>query len=268
MTAKGSAAPQKKPISDKKAAAERRRKQQQQQRTIVASIIGFAVLAVAVIVILIQSRPIDATIDETVEAELTAITSKEGFTGKTEQGFFFIGKADAPVLIEEFSSFSCPACLSYHENYFKNLKDKIEAGDVKFVYIPLWTFGGFNSENMARAAICAGEQSPAKFWEMHEVMFDWQTRYASGSNDSRRLSLAAGQLGLDTSAFDQCLGSSSTNDRLKASEDAMKARGVNATPTVYVDGEKLYPETANGQSGPSLSQLRGIIEAKVAAKRQ
>jgi protein-disulfide isomerase len=184
--------------------AERRRRQQQQ--ALLFTVGGIVLLAVVVIAIVVSNRPADAAIPDNVASVFSEIAAKPGYmTGRTADGYYFIGAENAPVTIEEFSSFSCSACLNYHASTFKNLLDKIRDGQLKFVYIPVTTTGEYISDGQTRGALCAGEQG--KFWEMEEVMFDWQSRYGSNSNDYKLLTSAAGKLGLDTTKYSACLSS-------------------------------------------------------------
>lgn len=252
----------KKSAKDRRAEAERRRRQQQ---IVLLTVIGLVVLGVVALAALVTTRPITADIAPEVtnrfEQDYGSMPA-EYFT-RTDEGFFAVGNPDAPVTMEEFSSFSCSACRSYHENYFQRLIDKIQAGQLRFVYIPVTNFGSWDSTNMARAAVCAGVQG--KFWQMHDVLFDWQGRLGPQSNEPRLHSSAAELLGLDRNEFDACYDSQSTTDVLTAAADLRTARGIDSTPTVYLDGEKVYPAMADGSSGPSPDQIRGIIESKVAA---
>jgi protein-disulfide isomerase len=251
------------PSASAKSSKQRREalvKRQRQQQTTLIRILAVAFFAVVVIVILVQNQQVEAFVPADAGQFMADVPAE--YQGTTEQGFYFIGNPNAKVTIEEFSSFSCPHCKTFHDNYFKGILDKIKAGDVKFVYIPLTRFGGFISDGMSKAALCAGEQG--KFWQMHEVMFDWQGRYASGSNNTQRLTQAATALGLDAGAFGQCLGSTKTNDLIALAEKLQAERNVTGTPAVFLNGTKLIPETADGRQGPSLTELRGIIESTVA----
>ncbi|MBX3080123.1 MAG: DsbA family protein [Anaerolineae bacterium] len=246
--------------STKLSAKERReleRRRQQQQQTILLVVVGVVLLVVVVGGILLTVlAPVDAVVDDKVKTAYSAYDGKADYMGVTETGYYYLGAKDAPITVEEFSSLSCPHCYDWHRDVFKNIQDKIQAGQVKFVYIPLTNIGSFNSEPMAKANICAGEQG--KFWEMQDVLFDWQARYGTSANDSRRLSAAASALGLDTGKFDTCVNSSSTQDQIKAAADDATKRGVNGTPTIFVNGENI------GTVG--LNELRGVIESKVAEK--
>ncbi len=236
-------------------------RRQQQQQALVFAIVAGAVLIAVLLAIFASTRPLEAEIPSEVATAYTTINEK-GYWGKTAEGYYFIGAENAPVVMEMFSSFSCSACRSYKQTYFNAIKDKIEAGNVKFIYIPLTKFGSFDAEGMSKGAFCAGEQG--KYWEMHDVMFDWQTRYASSSNDSRRLAAAAEKLGLDVGKFSACLASPEAKAALDKGAAYAGQKGVQATPTVFLNGEKIYPELPNGGQGPNPSELRGIIEVRVA----
>lgn len=250
------------PVSAKAAVKARReaeaRRRQQQQRILLA-IAAVTVLAVVAIIILIQIQPVEAAIPDEVKTAYQGIPS-----GRTADGFYFIGAENAATTIEEFSSFSCSACLNYHKSTFKNLVDKFKDGSLKFVYLPLTKYGSYLADGQARGAICAGEQG--KFWEMHDVMFDWQGRYGNGANDYRRLTNAAAALGLDTAKFGACLTADSTTQLITKAEEIATARGVNSTPHVFLNGQKVYPDMAGRDQPPGLNEIRGLIEANAAAK--
>jgi protein-disulfide isomerase len=251
-----SAASSKKSVKERQAAA---RKKQQQQQTILFGIVAVAVLAVVAIVIVVNTQPVEATIDDSIKTAYADIP-----TGVTADGYYFIGAENAPTTMEEFSSFSCPACLNYHNSVFKGLMDKFKDGSLKFVYIPLTKFGGYISDGQSRGAICAGEQG--KFWEMHDIMFDWQQQYATGANDYRRLTSAAGTLGLDTGKFQACLSAGSTGDLIAKAERQAAERGANSTPSVFLNGEMIYPNYAGTTNPLGFPELRGLIEANANAQ--
>lgn len=164
--------------------------------------------------------------------------------GYTEQGFPRLGSADAPVVIEEFSSFACPHCREFHEEQFADLLDEIAAGQVQFILISVPHIGA-GAKNAAKGALCAGEQG--RFWEMADVLFDWQDRYLTSVFAERRIKLGAKNLGLDTAAFDECM------DRdqpvIDRARDEFHTRGLTGTPSLFLNGERVrdYAELENLQ---------------------
>ncbi|MCG8469772.1 MAG: DsbA family protein, partial [Gemmatimonadetes bacterium] len=89
-----------------------------------------------------------------------------------------LGSADAPILIEEFIDFSCPACAQFSGFAGKLLRQNyveignVEAGEggpVRWVSYD-YVLGSFpNSVPAAMAARCAEEQG--RFWPMHDFIF-------------------------------------------------------------------------------------------------
>lgn len=154
----------------------------------------------------------------------------------TEQGFPRLGSADAPVLVEDFSSYACPHCLDFHHEYFPDLLDDIAAGDVQFVFIPVPNIGA-GARNAATALLCAGEQD--KLWTMHDVLFYWQDEFLTRTFDIKRLRDASDTLGFDTDAFETCLDAERTEAVLEQVRREIRERGVTGTPTLYINGEKV-----------------------------
>lgn len=220
-----------KPTSSAKAAKIRReerekQRRRQQQQYIVIGLVVAAVLVVGLFII--SSRPADAPIPE-------GVTEKyDGFEiGTTSENFPRLGAADAPVQIEEFSSFSCPGCKSFHDEVFPAILERVRAGHVAFTYVPMLTGSIENAEGAARAALCAGEQG--KFWEMHDVLFDWHGRYVNNAFTSNRLSSGAEALGLNIGTFNSCFSSEKITNIISVAN----AKGIQSTPTVRVNGQTV-----------------------------
>jgi protein-disulfide isomerase len=267
------------PVSTKQSAKERRALQQQRQeraRLILLTIVAVALFVgvVGVIVVTVvnanqSASPEDAYIPPDTLTRYADLEQQK-LMGTTPDGFPYLGAENAPVLLEELSSLSCSACLLYHDTVLVNLLDEIKAGRVKFVFIPVTTTGEFNPAGITQGAFCAAQQG--KFWEMQDIAFDWQIRYQANANDTARIKAAAQSLGLDAAKFNDCLTSNSVKDIIDKGEAAFGQRvkpdasGTVGTPTIFLDGEQIQPRPDGGAS-PNLSELRGWIEQKAAAKK-
>lgn len=132
------------------------------------------------------------------------------------------------VQIEVFSDFQCPYCARFS----RTIEALLEREDLEIVFrhYPL----GYHSfaRGAASAALCAGEQG--KFWAMHKAIF--------AHNDNLgldNLKILAKDLGLDLSAFGECVEASATNEKIEADIARGREKGVNKTPTTFVNGEKV-----------------------------
>ncbi|PIS05168.1 MAG: hypothetical protein COT81_02400 [Candidatus Buchananbacteria bacterium CG10_big_fil_rev_8_21_14_0_10_42_9] len=143
----------------------------------------------------------------------------------------FKGNPEAKVVIEEYSDFECPFC----QQAAPILKKVVEKfGDkIQFIYkdFPLINIHS-NALVAALAGRCAFEQ--AQFWEFHDLMFADQSKLSA--TDLKR---GAFQLGLDSFQFNECLDSNKYFDDVNAEFEEGISRGVKATPTFFINGQKF-----------------------------
>lgn len=140
------------------------------------------------------------------------------------------GPANASVTIIEYSDFQCPAC-GVVEPVIEQVLATYPA-KVRLVYkdypLSMHTF----AQKASEAAECAGAQG--KYWEMHDKLFVNQDAL-----DILDLKTYAAGLGLDTARFDGCLDSDMMASDVAADLQDGKAAGVTATPTFFVNGQKI-----------------------------
>jgi protein-disulfide isomerase len=140
-----------------------------------------------------------------------------------------LGPADAPITIVEFSDFQCPYCGRFYQQTYKPLLDAYP-GKIRFVYRHLQlTSIHPNAMPAAEAAMCANEQG--KFWEFHDALFADQ---ASLGQDFY-LQIAQ-NLGLDMTAFQDCLTTEKYSAEIQKDSDFALNLGVNSTPTFFING--------------------------------
>jgi protein-disulfide isomerase len=140
-------------------------------------------------------------------------------------GWYAIGRADAPVTLVEFADFQCPFCKKFHTDAYLELKKNyIDTGRVRFVSrdLPL-EFHPF-ALKAAEAARCAGDQQ--KYWELREALY----ANAAPPNDEV-IGKAVETLSLDKVAFQSCLSSEKYKaDVQKDAGEAAKLQ-ISGTPT-------------------------------------
>jgi protein-disulfide isomerase len=138
-----------------------------------------------------------------------------------------VGPFAAPVEIVEFSDFECPYCKRAVPT-LKQILSKYR-DQVKLVWkdfpLPMHP----SARSAAEAAQCANEQG--KFWEYHDLLFQHQDALTAAD----LISYAVGT-GLKMSAFNECLESGRAKERVAAGIRDGTKHGVNATPTVFING--------------------------------
>ena len=171
-------------------------------------------------------------LEDRIKAEHKVTVSYEPYRLQLDNGKApTLGKPDAPVTLVEFSDFQCPFCKGMAPT-LKQVSQKL--GDkVQIVYrqYPLNSIHPFAAK-AAEASLCANEQG--KFWEMHDAMFEDQTKLAV-----KDLKATAVRLGMDGKKFDTCLDSGRYVEQIQNDLSEGEKVGVNGTPAVFINGVLL-----------------------------
>jgi protein-disulfide isomerase len=168
------------------------------------------------------------------------------------------GRADAPVLLEEYGDFQCPPCGFLHP-ILKRLEGEYERElRVAFRHYPLRNMHK-HADEAARAAEAAALQG--KFWQMHDLLFEKQNEWKDAATARSNFLSYARTLGLDIGKFTQDIDSVAISNRVRSDEAQGTARGVTGTPTVFLNGREIpFAVITNYDS------LRATIERELAAK--
>jgi protein-disulfide isomerase len=156
------------------------------------------------------------------------------------------GPAGAPLTLVEFADYECPYCQQVQPTL-----DRLEAefkGKIAFVYkdYPLPMHG--HAQKAAEASQCAGVQG--KYWEYHDLLLK------NKNLEVTQLKADAGELGLDTTAFNKCLDSGERASAVKASYDEATKKGIQGTPGFFLNGRFL-------DGSPTYDSLRQAIEEEL-----
>ena len=132
------------------------------------------------------------------------------------------------------------------------------SGQVKLEWKHL-AFLGDESRWAAEAAECAGEQN--RFWQYHDRLFDVSQGRGSARFEQAHLKQYASELGLDTQAFNTCVDSGRYAARVRAESDEARWLGVNRTPTLEINGQRLV-------GVPAIEEVRAFIQAAAQSARR
>ena len=163
-----------------------------------------------------------------------------------------LGNAAAPVTIDLYEDFQCPACLQWSNSVFPSLvRNELAAGSVKIAYHS-YAFIGQESKDAARAAYAANQQD--RFWDMWATLYANQGLHENGGSFSRaRLDAMAAELGLDTQRFATDFDSTAAAAFVSDGAAAARAAGIESTPTLVVNGTKF--------AGSGYADLRTVLAA-------
>jgi protein-disulfide isomerase len=147
-----------------------------------------------------------------------------------------LGKPSAPVLVEEYGDFQCPACANFQVAVGPTVRQLVDQGRIRFVFHEQPILGR-ESVLAANAATCAGDQG--KFWPYHDLLYAGQAPENSGALTADRLVQLGARVGIGGTAFSSCVRRGTYEPWLRQVTNQGSVRGVNATPTFYVDGKRV-----------------------------
>jgi protein-disulfide isomerase len=162
---------------------------------------------------------------------MAACVDTTGLTGEIHTDPHPSTSRNALVTITEYADIQCPACRAAHATLTKPLIEKYGT-QISFDYrhFPLTSIHRYAME-AAEGAECAGDQG--KFWEFLNIAYEHQSDLSSEA-----LRAWAGELRLDAALFDRCVSSRVKRKAIQASYDEGRAKGVQGTPTFFVNGQQ------------------------------
>lgn len=182
-----------------------------------------------------------AAVAVVVAGLMVVLSQLEGGGGSQEtfadipQDYTTLGREDAPVEIQLYEDFQCPACAQFARETLPELVERhVEPGEAKLVSETM-AFLGPDSVATARAALAAGEQD--RYWQYAFLLFENQGAENSGyATDEFLTNLAEETEGLDVEEWRAARDNASVEDELAAVQERANSAGVEATPTIVVSG--------------------------------
>jgi protein-disulfide isomerase len=171
-----------------------------------------------------------------------------------------VGSPTAPVTIQIFSDFQCPACKLFITTQLPSLLNdfvrpglvKIESKDIDVID----RGGSTESIDLAAAGACAAEQN--KYWAYHDLVFWNQGRENKGDHNAAFIDKAATGAGLDMTAFHTCDARSDVRQAIRQATTDAASTGLTATPTLVINGK-----TATGV--PQYADLKSYLTQLLAS---
>lgn len=177
---------------------------------------------------------------------------------------YTIGKADAPLVLIEYTDLQCPFCQQFHNTAYAQIKaNYIDTGKIRFISRDFPLDFHENARRGANAARCAAEQG--KFWEMRHAMI-----VNASQLQQDKLAGYAANIKMDVAKFQSCIAA----DKFKAAIDKDIAEGVAAgvsgTPSFVIgrvedgklQGVRLVGAMPYEQFDAKIQEMLGQAAAK------
>ncbi len=151
------------------------------------------------------------------------------------------GSAGAPVVIKEFTDYTCPHCARLQEPLERALQ--YFEGQVQLVLYPFVL--NPTSAVATQAAFCAGEQG--KFWEFHQMLYRRQEVWFRFAAPLERLREFAAELALDPTALTRCVESGRMQNFITADQAYGQQLQVHSTPTLFINAQRVVGTQSEGE---------------------
>ena len=146
-------------------------------------------------------------------------------------GDHVLGKPDAPNVLIDYASFTCPHCATFNAAVMPVLKrDWIDTGKLKLVH------RHFPSDAIAtRASLLAECAGPDKFFAAVDTIFRTQVQWMTAPDPAAELMTVLAGLGVGEAEAQACLSNDRLLDKVIADVQSGQALGVNSTPTLFIN---------------------------------
>jgi len=180
-------------------------------------------------------------------------------TFRRADGGFVLGDPVAPVTIVAFEDFLCPHCQNYQTNVDTFVDEYVRTGQAQFEFRFYPLVNPQYSTDLAKTAECVAVQDLSRFWDAHDLLFEFARR---GALDDVIASTAA-LLDLDADALGECVERSI---QFLIDTQLAQTAFVSGTPAIRArqaggDLELIFlGEQPIDRGAPTIFQLRSLME--------
>jgi len=151
-----------------------------------------------------------------------------------------VGQASAPNTVDIYLDFQCPVCREYEQQSGATLDGLISSGTAKVVYHPVAFLDRYSSTQYStRSSAAAGCAAQAGVFPQYVKLLyaNQPPENGNGLPESQLISL--GQQAGAGGNFAACVSANTFAGWTAALTDAASKAGVDATPTVQVNGKPI-----------------------------
>ncbi len=174
--------------------------------------------------------------------------------------------AEGAPKVEVFVDYQCPVCKQFEDAFGSTLDDMAAKGEIQLIYRTM-TFldNNLRNDSSLRAGVAAAcADNAGKYSAYHNAIFAGQPENEGTGYTSQQLRVdfasTAGITGDALAGFQSCYDGRATSSFVQGTNESAVKAGVNATPTIMINGAK-QDNTKLFQSTPdAFRQL--ILSAK------
>lgn len=171
-------------------------------------------------------------------------------------------EAGKPVKVVLYVDFICPVCKNFEAQYNETLTTLRNEGKITVEYRPLGFLDSRSTTNYssraANAAACVVNESPEKYADFVNALFDKQPAEGGAGLSDDELKKMATEVG--AKSIDTCIDEKTYRPWVKYATQEASIIGVTGTPTVMVDGKQW------GKGDSAQVEFPAFVEAAIKAK--
>ncbi len=146
-----------------------------------------------------------------------------------------------PATVDVYLDFMCPHCKEFEDSAGGTLDQLVSSNKIKLVYHPVAFLDRFSTTQYStRSSAASGCASDAgKLADYVKVLYANQPPENSPGLTDDEIIRLAGTVGVSGSGFSNCVHDGKYKSWVTHVTDKATERGVNGTPTVYVNGKQV-----------------------------
>ncbi len=190
--------------------------------------------------------------------------TNDGTTGKVTARQYdpsidhILGNPNAEVKVVEYADLECPFCKTFETTMHQIMDYYGSTGKVAWVYRP-FPLAQIHSKapKEAEAAECAADQGgDTAFYKYLDAVY--AVTPSENNLDLAQLPVIAGQIGLNTTTFNQCLSSGKFTQKVQNSYSEAIKEGGQGTPFILI---MVGSEAVTLQGAQPYDSMRAAIDA-------
>lgn len=164
-----------------------------------------------------------------------------------------VGSSGAPATVDLYMDFQCPACRAYEQQAGPTIDELVAGGAARVVYHPVAYLDRFSSTRYAsRSSAASGCAAEAGVFPRYaQLLFATQPPEGGDGLPEEQLIALGAHAGAGP-GFAECVSSDRYAGWTAALTDEASRAGINATPTVLVNGREIER---------SVEALRAAVES-------
>ena len=168
-----------------------------------------------------------------------------------------VGDPNAPVTIQVWADFMCPACQQWTSAVKPQLfEDFVKTGQVRleFRQFPLQQHAP-GAQMSAQASLCAADQN--MFWPYHDRLFQAASTRGQAGVEIGQLTAYAREVGMDEARFTQGMNNQEKLQPISQELTQAQQLGLNNTPSILVNGQLIANPFDYNALGAQIDALAG-----------